>query len=110
MRLSPLPWIALLLASLPTAAPAWIYPEHRDIAVAGVQKLSPQDREALQVLWTEAQKGFTGRLCPLLSAGDQGLKPGCVDFAAIPAMAGDHSCSPKEVAERTLRSTWILDV
>jgi hypothetical protein len=110
MRLSPSPWIALLVAALPTASSAWIYPEHRNIAVAGVQKLEPQDREALQALWSEAQKGLTGRLCPSLSAGEQGLKPACIDFAAIPAMAGDHSCSPKEVAERTLRSTWILDV
>ena len=42
----------MLTAAFPdaTSASAWIYPEHRNIAVAGVQKLEPQDREALQAL------------------------------------------------------------
>ena len=110
MRFTPSTWIALALAALPAAASAWIYPEHRNIAVAGVQKLSPADRAALDGLWSEARGVLPGRLCPAASAGDQGLRPGCIDFAAIPAMSGDHSCSPREVAEQTLSSAWILDV
>ena len=110
MRFSLHPWIALALAAIPAAASAWIYPEHRDIAVAGVQKLLPADRAALDGLWTEARGVLPGRLCPAASAGDQGLRPGCIDFAAFPAMSGDHSCSPREVAEQTLSSDWILDV
>src|SRR5512137_170230 len=110
MRFSLPTWIALALAAIPAAASAWIYPEHRDIAVAGVQKLLPADRAALDGLWTEARGVLPGRLCPAASAGDQGLRPGCIDFAAFPAMSGDHSCSPREVAEETLSSDWILDV
>ena len=110
MRISRRPWLAVALALLPGAASAWIYPEHRDIAVAGVQKLPPDRRAALDALWSEARKALPLRLCASPSEGDQGLKPNCIDFAAFPAMSGDHSCSPKEVAERTLRSKWILEV
>jgi hypothetical protein len=110
MRPYRLSWLAASLALLPFPARAWIYPEHRDIAVAGIQKLPPADRAALEALWEEARKAIPGNLCPVANAGDQGPKPACIDFAAIPAMAGDHSCSPREVADRTLRSPWILEV
>ena len=110
MRFSRPAWLAVVLAALPAAASAWIYPEHRNIAVAGVQKLPPADRAVFDALWAEARKALPARLCPTPSAGDQGLKPACIDFAAFPAMSGDHSCSPKEVAERTLASDWILEV
>jgi len=110
MRTSPATWLALALTVLPGTASAWIYPEHRDIAGAGVQKLPPADRAAFDALWSEARKALPDRLCPTPTEGDQGTRPTCIDFAAVPAMSGDHSCSPKEVAERTLASDWILDV
>ena len=110
MRFSPATWLAFALTILPGTASAWIYPEHRNIAVAGVQKLSPADSAAFDALWSEARKALPSRLCPAPSEGDQGTKPTCIDFAAVPAMSGDHSCSPKEVAERTLGSDWILKV
>ncbi len=110
MRFSPSTCLALALTTLPGAASAWIYPEHRNIAVAGVQKLPPAERAAFDVLWSEARKALPERLCPAPSEGDQGTKPACLDFAALPAMSGDHSCSPREVAERTLPSDWILNV
>ncbi len=110
MRLSKSAWLAVAAAVLPGSAAAWIYPEHRNIAVAGVQKLPPADRAIFDGLWSEARGALPARLCPTPSAGDQGLAPACLDFAAFPAMSGDHSCSPKEVAERTLGSDWILKV
>ncbi len=110
MRIPSAAWLALGLALAPSAARGWIYPEHRTIAVAGVQKLPPADRAALDALWVEARKALPARLCPALSEGDQGLHPACIDFAAIPALSGDHSCSPREVAERTLPGDWILAV
>ncbi len=110
MRISPSIWLAVALAAVPGTASAWIYPEHRNIAVAGVQKLPPAERAAFDALWSEARKALPQRLCPAPSEGDQGTKPTCLDFAAIPAMSGDHSCSPKEVAEQTLPGDWILDV
>jgi hypothetical protein len=101
----------LVVAMLaPAPARAWIYPEHRDIATEGISRLSPADRATLEKLWGEARPGYSAKLCEPLSAGDQGLKPACLDFAAIPALAGDHSCSPKQVLEKVLPSDWILEV
>src|SRR6185295_9745037 len=43
-------------------------------------------------------------------AGDQGTKPACIDFAAWPALAGDHSCSPRDLATQVVPSDWVLPV
>ena len=110
MRLPASGWFALILAALPATASAWIYPEHRDIAVAGIEKLPPAQRAVLDALWEEARKVNPARLCPVPSAGDQGVHPACIDLAAVPAMSGDHSCSPREVAERVIPGDWILPV
>lgn len=110
MRLSRPGCLAVAVAAIPAPGAAWIYPEHRNIAVAAVQKLPPGDRAALDALWDAARPALPARLCPKLSEGDQGLAPKCIDFAALPAMSADHSCSPKEVAERVLPGDWILDV
>jgi hypothetical protein len=98
------------LACAPAAAHAWIYPEHRDIAVEGIRKLTPERQAALDGLWQEARTGYAGKLCPVANEGEQGLHPACIDFAAFPALSGDHSCSPKQVAEKVLPGDWILDV
>jgi len=103
---APVIWALLL----PGAAQAWIYPEHRDIARAAYQRLSPEDREGLDRLWAEARPAYAGPICDRPDAGEQGLLPACIDFAAFAAIAGDHSCSPKEVVEKVLPGTWILRV
>jgi len=46
----------LWLLALP--AFAWVYPEHRDIAVLGVQVLDPQRAAAFDKLWKEARVGL----------------------------------------------------
>ena len=102
--------IAIALALGPSTVSAWIYPEHRDIAVAAIGKLSPADRASLEALWAEALQGYAAKLCQGLSEGDQGLEPACIDFAAFPALSGDHSCSPKDVLEHVLPSDWIVGV
>jgi len=99
-----------LVALLPATARAWIYPEHRDIAVAGFQKLASEDQAVLTRLWDEARVGYDGKLCPRPSEGEQGPRPDCIDLAAIPALAGDHSCSPREVVEKVLPGEWVLEV
>ena len=95
---------------VPSLASAWIYPEHRDIATEAIARLSPADRAALEKLWADARVGYTAPMCEPFSAGDQGLDPRCIDFAALPALAGDHSCSPAQVLDEVLPSTWILGV
>ena len=103
--------LAVVVATLlPSLASAWIYPEHRDIATDAITRLSPTDRATLEQLWKDARVGYAGQLCEPLSAGDQGLAPACIDFAAFPALAGDHSCSPAQVLDEVLPSRWIIDV
>ena len=79
--------IGMAIALQPASGGAWIYPEHRDIAIAGIAKLSPADRAALDRLWVGARAAIAGRPCESLEAGDQGTRPGCIDFAAWAALA-----------------------
>ena len=102
---------AVLLAGLLAGpAAAWVYPEHRNIAGSAIEGLDPVRKATLERLWTEARKGHEERLCASPWAGDQGKKPGCIDFAALPALAGDHSCSADEMLRTVLETTWVMDV
>ena len=42
--------LLLSLGLLPVASQAWVYPEHRDIAVLGAEKLDPERRAVLDRL------------------------------------------------------------
>lgn len=101
---------AFIVTLAPRVAQAWLYPEHRDIADAAVHKLPPEARAALDALWLEARAGFPAPLCAQMAAGDQGVAPTCVDFSAWPALAGDHSCSPRDLVHDVLPSDWVLPV
>jgi hypothetical protein len=100
------------LACLGAAGPAqaWIYPEHRDIAVLAVDKLDPERRALFDGLWLEARTGHEKRLCLSAADGKQGLTPECLDWAAFPAIAGDHSCSSRNMLDNVLKTDWILQV
>jgi hypothetical protein len=102
--------VALLCLLLPSQAAAWIFPEHRDIANTAIVRLPPELRAALERLWVEARTGYAPRLCEAMAAGDQGVEPKCVDFAAWPALAGDHSCTPRDLVTNVLPSDWVLAV
>jgi hypothetical protein len=89
---------------------AWIYPEHRDIALLAVQKLSSQYRQDLDKLWAEARRGHEERLTISVIDATQSQKAEQLDFAAWPAIAGDHSCSPKNLLYNVLESKWLIKV
>jgi hypothetical protein len=89
---------------------AWIYPEHRDIGMLAVNKLTPQDRVILDRLWAEARMGFESRLTDSVIFPEQGVKPPQLDFASWMGIAGDHSCSPENMLQTVLYSKWILKV
>jgi hypothetical protein len=98
------------LAALPAIAQAWVYPEHRDIAVLGVEKLNPERRAVLDRLWAEARTGHENRVCATPADSAQALNPKCIDWAALSAIAGDHSCSAAQLIDSVENSDWILDV
>lgn len=104
----------ILLLSLAVMAPvcchAWVYPEHRDIAVLGVEKLDPERRAALDRLWSEARAGHESRLCASPADSAQALHPACIDWAALSAIAGDHSCSAAQLIGSAESSDWMLNV
>jgi hypothetical protein len=98
------------LLSLAGPALAWVYPEHRDIAVLAAQGLDPERRAAFERLWQQARVGDEQRLCLSGADAEQGLAPSCIDWAALSAIAGDHSCSSQEMLETVRRADWILVV
>jgi hypothetical protein len=102
--------MALLACAAAGPADAWVYPEHRDIAVLAVEKLEPARRAVLASLWSEAREGHEQRLCAEPVDAAQGEEPRCIDWAALPAIAGDHACSSREMTATVLSSTWILPV
>jgi len=106
-----LPWLlALVLADLPAPAQAWIYPEHRDIALLAVQGLDGERRSTFERLWQEARTGDEARLCASGADAAQGVAPPCIDWAALSGIAGDHSCSSEQMLTTVERSDWILKV
>jgi hypothetical protein len=105
--------LLLLGASLACAtvpAFAWVYPEHRDIAVLGVERLDPERKALFERLWTEARIDHEKRFCAQGADVTQGLMPECIDWAAMSAIAGDHSCSSKQLLDTITSSQWVLAI
>jgi hypothetical protein len=100
----------LAFVGLAGPARAWVYPEHRDIALLAVEKLDAERRPLFDRLWREARAGHETRLCEQAADSAQGVAPACIDWAALPAIAGDHSCSSKNMLENAIQSDWILQV
>jgi len=100
--------VGLVTWSVP--ALAGVYPEHRDIALSAVDKLDPERRARFDRLWAEARIGSEQRLCVEAADKAQALAPACIDWAAFSAIAGDHSCSSRNMLDTAVRSDWILQV
>jgi len=91
-------------------AGAWVYPEHREIAMLAVAGLDPVRKAQFDRLWQDARRGDEARLCAQGVDADQGLAPSCVDWAALTAIAGDHACSGTRMLDIVRTSEWILVV
>jgi hypothetical protein len=89
---------------------AWIYPEHRFIAMLAIQQLDSTYRSSFERLWSDARKQNVDRLTNLSIDTAQGRKPKQLDFASWPAIAGDHSCSSSNMLYNVLETGWILKV
>jgi hypothetical protein len=105
-----LPALLLVLATLPNLASAWVYPEHRDIMLRGIQKLNPHRKALLDTLWAAARIGYESRLSITPADFTSDENPGTIDYAAWPAIAGDHSVSAANMLSNVLESNWILKV
>ena len=57
-------------------AHAWVYPEHRDIAVLAVEKLDAERKALFDRLWSEARAGHEQRLCEQAADAQQGRRAG----------------------------------
>jgi hypothetical protein len=95
---------------VPALLLGWVFPEHRDIAVLAVHQLSSSQQASLQSLWTEARAGHEARLCAQAADAAQGPRPECIDYAAWTAIAGDHSCSARDMLSTVLNAQWIVGV
>ncbi len=102
--------LAFSFLCTPGAAFAWVYPEHRDISILAVETLDPERRSIFDNLWAEARVGNEKRLCAQGADTAQGLKTDCIDWAAMPAIAGDHSCSSQQMLELVTNSERVLDL
>ena len=96
--------VTCICAFAPMTVLAWLYPEHRSITFLAIEMLEPEQRSQLDALWSEARRGHESRLCAQMADSAQGLNPGCIDYAAWPALAGDHSCSPQETVHEIGRA------
>jgi hypothetical protein len=108
LRLCILPVLALL--STTNLAFGWIYPEHREIAIVAVKSLDAEHKAVFDRFWQDARVGYEQRLCAQGADTGQNLAPSCIDWAALSAIGGDHSCSSQEMLETVLKSNWILVV
>jgi hypothetical protein len=98
------------LAAVPLRARAWIYPEHRDITAAAIKDLSAERRRIIDEMWSAARSGDQ-RYCDTDVYGDGTTTiPSCIDLAAWPALAADHSCSPNQFLSTVPSSDWIMRV
>lgn len=103
-------WVACMGLFAAWPASAWVYPEHRELALLAVQQLDPDRRAVFDQLWRTSRAGSEQRLCELGADRDQALTPSCIDWAALSAIAGDHSCSSQEMLETARTAAWILPV
>ena len=102
--------LSALVIFLNSTSFAWIFPEHRKITFIAIQNLSPEYRSTLDKLWAEARKGYEFRLSEAVIDATQSLKPTHLDYATWPAIAGDHSCSARNMLHNILDTDWILKV
>jgi hypothetical protein len=103
--------LAVILLTAPAGpARSWVYPEHRDIAMLAEQMLDTQHQAVFDELWQEARISREQRLCLNGIDRDQSLTPECIDWAALTAIAGDHSCSSQQMLDVVTQSDWILVV
>ncbi len=103
-------FLVIFLLVITSNIRAWIYPEHRDIALLAIENLTPEYRSILDQLWSEARKGYEERLTESVIDATQTVNLTQLDYASWPAISGDHSCSPENLMYNVVHTEWILQV
>ncbi len=75
-----------------------------------IEKLPSDYQDELQMLWSLAGTGYESRLSPTVIDPNLLLNPPYIDYAAWPAIAGDHSCSAENMLYNILQTEWIMKV
>jgi hypothetical protein len=109
---------AALSVAFAFTAQAWIWPEHRDIAAEALRTLPAAERKTIDQMWVGVSSIGGRQVCA--SVVDPGAEPTgvprgewdkvCVDFAAFPALAGDHSCTAAELWADAAKEPWAVKV
>jgi hypothetical protein len=102
--------IILLILNFQFEGNAWIYPEHRTIMLLAIQKLDSAHRAELDRLYAWARTGYESRLNLSVIDPTQAADVRYLDYAAWPAIAGDHSTSAENMVFNILHTDWILNV
>jgi hypothetical protein len=104
--------IVLLLISMMmfNNAYSWVYPEHRKISMYSILQMNGTYRLQLDELWLKARIGNESRFTQSIINQSLGLSPQQLDFPSWSGIAGDHSCSPKNLISIVVNSNWILKV
>ena len=102
--------VAFLMLSFPVKASYWVYPEHREITVIAIRQLPADQRKILEDIWAQIRIGHEDRLSVSIIDPGHSLNSKFIDLASWPAIAGDHSCSPKEMTDIILYTDWIIQV
>lgn len=102
-----------LAALVPAPAQAWIFHEHAAIMTRAIRELPPDERAQLDAVWAQIRGDRTlHRLCtspePMLELPEDDSK-WCLGLGALPAMAGDHSCTPGDLAYLVRNEAWVGD-
>jgi hypothetical protein len=103
---------------LPSSSMAWVFPEHVDITRYAIQQLEEDQLKLLRDVWIVArgEQGWAStRFCgDVLTANaiyDRSAENSwCIGFAALPAIAGDHSCSHDDLVRILSSAAWLPDV
>jgi hypothetical protein len=101
---------------VPRSAGAWLLHEHERISAAAIEKrLDDEDKETLVEAWKLALQTSDERkwLCDELAPErpiTRTQNSRCVSYAALTALAGDHSCSPSDLLRSIRTGTWVSDV
>jgi len=89
---------------------AWIYPEHRDLTKKAISYLSDEKLNLMNKYWAITRGRYENRLSKELIDTNVTDNLNKIDFVSLPAIGGDHSCSPDNMINSVIPSDWIVKV